>query len=55
MNLFDMVPGLRRVDPADLAEYERAMREEAIPAMLKEVENRRRLAAEYLWPWRRRQ
>jgi hypothetical protein len=40
------IPGLKPVDPADLAEYERAMREEAIPEILKEVARRQRLAVE---------
>jgi hypothetical protein len=43
---FKLVPGMKPVDPAELAEYERAMREEAIPEIIEEVEMRRMLAAE---------
>jgi hypothetical protein len=39
------IPGLRQVDPADLAEYERAMRE-AVPAIIEAVKMRLRLAVE---------
>jgi hypothetical protein len=44
-DFFKLVPGLKPVDPAELAEYERAMKE-AIPEIIKEVEMRRMLAAE---------
>ncbi len=37
---------LERVNPADLAEYERAMEEECVPEILKAVSERRRLAEE---------
>ena len=43
VSVFDGIDGLRPVDPADLAEYERAMTEEVIPQLLKE-QNRKR------WP-----
>ncbi len=47
MNIFDEIKGLKPVDPVELAEYEREMRQEAIPAMIEEVEMRQRLAHEY--------
>ena len=45
-DFFKIVPGMKPVDPADLAEYERAMREEVIPEIIREVERRRILAME---------
>ena len=39
------IPGLRQVNPADLAEYEHAM-DEAIPEIVQAVRNRERLAHE---------
>lgn len=48
---FKLVPGMKPVDPADLADYERAMREEAIPQIIQDVKERRRLAAESRWRW----
>lgn len=39
------IPGLKPINPEDLAEYERAMTEEGIPEIIKAVENRQRLAA----------
>jgi rubrerythrin len=43
-DFFNLVPGMKPVDPASLAEYERAMKEEAIPAMIEEVRRREELA-----------
>ena len=43
---FDGIEGLRPVDRKDLEEYERAMREEAIPAMIEAVRRREELAHE---------
>jgi len=40
------IPGLRPVTAADLAEYERAMREEVVPEIIKAVARRERLAWE---------
>jgi hypothetical protein len=44
--LFDLIDGLRPVDPRALEEYERGMAEEAIPEIIRALENRQRLAAE---------
>lgn len=44
-SIFEMVEGLQPVDPASLEEYERAM-DEAIPQMLEDDRERRRLAAQ---------
>ena len=41
-SLASLVPGLKPVDPLDFTEYERAMREEAIPEMLAERARRQR-------------
>lgn len=43
---FDGIEGLRPVDRKDLEEYERAMREEAIPAMIEERRRQAQLAQE---------
>ena len=48
---FSGIPGLKPVDPADLVEYERAMREEAIPAMVKEHQENQRRAHESRQRW----
>lgn len=40
------ISGLKQVDPTALAEYEREMREEAIPEIIKAVLRRERLAWE---------
>ncbi len=40
------IPGLHPVDPKALEEYERAMREEAIPEMLEDARYRQRMAEE---------
>jgi hypothetical protein len=40
------IPGLKPVNQADLAEYERIMKEEGIPQILKEMSRRRHLAEE---------
>lgn len=44
--IFKLVEGLKPVDASSLAEYEREMTEDAIPAIIKDVEKRRILAAE---------
>jgi hypothetical protein len=44
--LFRLVDGLESVNASDLADYEREMRDEAIPDMIRDVEKRRMLAAE---------
>lgn len=44
--VFKLVEGLKPVDATALANFEREMNEEAIPAMIREVERRRLLAAE---------
>jgi hypothetical protein len=41
-----IVEGLARVDPEALAEFEREMKEEVIPKIIRVVEERRTLAAE---------
>ncbi len=43
-SIFDLVEGLKPVDRKDLEEYERAMRDEAIPEMLEESRRRAQLA-----------
>ena len=43
---FDGIDGLRPVDPKDLQEYERVMREEGIPEIIKAVRRREGLAHE---------
>ena len=45
LNLFDQIPGLKLVDPALLAEYERTMNEEVIPKIIEDMK-RRAVAAE---------
>lgn len=37
-DLFNLVSGLKPVDPSKLAAFEREMTEEAIPKMIREVE-----------------
>jgi hypothetical protein len=44
--LFKLIEGLKPVEASALSEFEREMADEAIPAMLKEVEKRWMLAAE---------
>lgn len=44
--LFKLIEGLKPVEPSALADFEREMADEAIPAMLAEAERRRMLAAE---------
>lgn len=44
--LFKLVDGLKPVNASDLADYEREMRDEAIPDIIRDVEKRRMLAAE---------
>jgi len=45
-SIFDLVEGLRPVDPASLAEFKRTMEEEAIPEIVRVMQERQRLAAE---------
>jgi hypothetical protein len=45
-NLFNLIEGLKPVDASALAEYERAMTEEGIPAIVEAVDRRERLAAQ---------
>ena len=44
--IFKLVEGLQRVDPAALAAFEQEMTEHAIPEIVRAVERRRVLAAE---------
>jgi hypothetical protein len=44
--IFKLLEGLKPVDASALAEYEREMTNDAIPKIIKDVENRRKLAAE---------
>lgn len=44
--VFKLVQGLKPVNEKDLEAFERGMREEAVPKIIKDVENRRMLAAE---------
>lgn len=44
--VFKIIPDLKPVDASALAEYEKKMKEEAIPGIIKDVEKRRMLAAE---------
>ena len=44
--VFELVQGLTKVDPQQLAEFKRAMTEEVIPEIVKIVEERRLQAAE---------
>lgn len=39
------IPGLKPVNPDDLAEYEKAMTEEGIPEIIRQLRSRQRLAA----------
>ena len=45
-DVFQLVDGLKPVDPKTLAEYERTMKDEVVPAIVKVVEQRRLFAAE---------
>ena len=45
-NVFDLIEGLRPVDPETLAEFKREMTDEVIPEIVRVVEERRMLAAE---------
>jgi hypothetical protein len=45
-SIFDLIEGFESVDPADFAEYERAMREEVVPEIVRVVEQRERDAQE---------
>ena len=58
MDLFKLIPGLRPLDEDAIkavVEFERVMKEEVIPEIIKAVERRRTLAAEaHFWPWPRR-
>ena len=44
-NIFDLIEGLKPVDPAALEEFEEAMSEEVIPKIVEVVEERRLKAA----------
>ena len=44
--VFKLVQGLKPVDAKDLEAFDREMREEAVPEIIKDVEKRRMLAAE---------
>jgi len=46
-DVFDVVEGLRSVDPDALEDFERVMTDEVIPEIVQTVEERRMLAAEY--------
>lgn len=45
-NFFNLIEGLRPVDPETLAEFKREMTDEVIPEIVRVVEERRMLAAE---------
>jgi hypothetical protein len=45
-SIFDFIEGFEPVDPVDFAEYERAMREEVVPEIVRVVEQRERDAQE---------
>ena len=43
--VFDLVEGLTSISPDELADFEKAMKKEVIPEIVKVVEKRRMLAA----------
>jgi hypothetical protein len=45
-DVFKLVEGLKPVDPKKLVEFERAMKDEVVPDIVKVVEQRRLFAAE---------
>jgi hypothetical protein len=45
-DVFNLVEGLKPVDPQKLAEFERTMKDEVVPDIVKVVEKRRLFAAE---------
>lgn len=45
-NVFDLIEGLKPVDPNALADFERVMTEEVIPEIVRVVEQRRLFVAE---------
>jgi len=45
-DVFNLVEGLKPVDPKKLAEFERTMKDEVVPDIVKVVEKRRLFAAE---------
>jgi hypothetical protein len=45
-DIFEVIEGLTPVDPAALADFQRAMNDEVIPEIVKVVQERRMLAAE---------
>jgi hypothetical protein len=50
-DVFEAIDALKPVDPQALAEFQRTMNEEVIPAIVRVVEERRMLAAESRhWP-----
>lgn len=50
-DLFKDIKGLRQVDPKELEEYEREMKEHVIPEIVKAVNERERLAEESRHRW----
>lgn len=46
LRVFELIKGLKKVYPAQLAEFRRAMAEDVIPEIAKVVETRRLKAAE---------
>jgi hypothetical protein len=45
-DVFDVIVGLKAVDPKTLEDFKQAMTDEVIPAIVRVVEERRMLAAE---------